>query len=107
MRSRFDFLNADGGFGQVAEGIYDDGIPLDQIGRLQEISNNGGCPEGRWGPTRSMYLIFTEEEGYNLGRKYCISVDVPLDIDEGKTGARVCRIGQHVTDGKFTPAEIL
>ena len=95
-------------FGPAAEGGYDDVIPLDQIGRLQEISNNnGGRAEGRWGPMRSICLIFTEEEGYNLGRKYCISVDVPLNIHEGEAGARVGRIGQHVTDGKFTPAQIL
>ncbi len=91
------------GLGPAAEGGYDDVIPLGEISciRMQEISNdNGGRAQGRWGPTRSISLIFTEAEGYNLGRKYCISVDVPLDIHEGTAGARAAQIGQHVTDGK-------
>ena len=54
-------------FGPAAEGGYDDVIPLNQIGRMQEISNNnGGRAEGRRGPMRSICLIFTETEGYNL-----------------------------------------
>ena len=56
---------------------------------------------------KSICLIYTGPgvrmvgEGYNLGRKYCIAADFPMDIHEGKAKERMRGIGQHVTDGKL------
>ena len=92
--------------GPAVGGGYDDVIPLYEICGLRELSE-GGREEGGWNPLKSICLIYTgpgvgmDGEGYNLGRKYCIASDFPMDIHEGKAEERMRGIGQHVTDGKL------
>jgi hypothetical protein len=92
--------------GPAVGGGYDDVIPLYEIISLRVLLQDGRA-EGGWNPLRSICLIYTgtgvglDAGGYNLGRKYCIAADFPMDIHEGKAGERMRRIGQHVTDGKL------
>jgi hypothetical protein len=94
------------GLGPAEGEGYDDVIPLYEIDGLRELSE-GGREEGGWNPLKSICLIYTGPgvsmvgEGYNLGRKYCIAADFPMDIQEAKTEERMQGIGQHVTDGKL------
>jgi len=90
--------------GPVAGG-HDEVIPLHEIDRLQEQRGAGRVERG-WSPARSICMLFTvdlqgAEKGYNLGRKYCISADFPLQIQEDGTGERIVGTEKHVADGKI------
>jgi hypothetical protein len=99
--------------GPVAGGGYDEVIPLCEVDRLLE-SRDPGRVEGGWSPLRSVLIIFTvnfqdaerlyplnPSSGYNLGRKYCISADFPLQIQEGGTGERIEGTAKHVEEGQI------
>jgi hypothetical protein len=93
--------------GPAGGGGYDDVIPLHEVDRLLE-QRSGGRAEGvrGWSPLRNICMIFTvnlqgAEKGYNLGRKYCISADFPLQIQEGGAGGRIEGTEKHVDQGKI------
>ena len=86
----------------VAKG-YDDVIPLVDIDRVELIPDEDvpGSGGGSWSPSRCACKIFTVGwqgksassdlppdvvDGYNLGRKYCISMDTDAQSREAKLG---------------------
>jgi hypothetical protein len=104
--------------GGVAKG-YDDVIPLVDIDRVELIPDEDvpGSGGGSWSPSRCACKIFTVGwqgkpaynsnlkpdvvDGYNLGRKYCISMDPDAQLREAKVGGGMGLIEKLVVDGKF------
>ena len=85
--------------GPAAGGGYDDVIPLHELVSIHEGLEQR--IQGGWSPLKNICMLFTVENGYNLGRKYFIAPDFPLQILEGGMGERIGGTGKHVGDGKI------
>ena len=87
-------------------------IPLVDVDCMELISDEASAGRGgvtAWSPNKQKYKIFTVvwegkqgAEGYNLGHKYCFSMDMTTaQLREAKVGGGMGSIEKLVVNGKF------
>ena len=87
-------------------------IPLVDVDCMELISDEASAGRGggtAWSQNKQTCKILTVgwegkqgEEGYNLGRKYCISTDMTTaQLREAKVGGEMGSIEKLVVNGKF------